>query len=176
MHPINGSTAARTIDALDYGRHSAALVFGIVVEPEGDDGSKLIGWCGLDSIDWPSQRASVHATIVGPQYRGLGYGTESLLLLLQLAFDELALNKVTGVAVEYNTRALRAFKRVGFVTEACRREAHFHGGRYHDVVVMSLLCEEYRRLHGYEGLRRIGYTDRQIEQLGTAIRDAGGDT
>lgn len=168
--PSGSRSFAGDIAALDYSSSSRRLAFAIELLPTADAPPEFVGWCALDRIDWPDQRAVLEVALPDAKHRGQGYGTEAILLLLQLAFDRLALQKVSGRAAEFNTRALRCLKRVGFTTECCRREAHFYGGRYHDSVEMSLLEHEYRKLHGYEGLRLLGYTERQIAQLGSATR------
>jgi RimJ/RimL family protein N-acetyltransferase len=33
---------------------------------------------------------------------------------------------------------------MGFVAEGIQRDGYWHGGRYHDFVMMSLLEQEYR--------------------------------
>jgi RimJ/RimL family protein N-acetyltransferase len=44
---------------------------------------------------------------------------------------------------ETNPRAIRAYEKAGFVLEGRQRQAEIKNGKYIDVLVMSLLREEY---------------------------------
>ena len=43
----------------------------------------------------------------------------------------------------FNTRAIRAYEKSGFVLKGRRREAVFHDGKFHDELVMSVLAADY---------------------------------
>ncbi|RJQ12030.1 MAG: N-acetyltransferase, partial [Dehalococcoidia bacterium] len=45
--------------------------------------------------------------------------------------------------LEFNTRAIHAYERVGFVVEGRLRQAAYLGGHYYDSLVMGLLREEF---------------------------------
>ena len=46
----------------------------------------------------------------------------------------------------FNERAIRAYRKVGFLVEGRSRDAIFRDGRYWDELQMSILAEEWRRL------------------------------
>ena len=50
----------------------------------------------------------------------------------------------SGSVVAYNTRALRAYAKCGFVIEGREREAAFVDGQWHDDVLMGILEPEFR--------------------------------
>ena len=83
--------------------------------------------------------------IIGePEQLGKGYGTEALMLLLGYSFDELNLHRVFLRVVDFNQRAIESYLKCGFSKEGRLRDAIFLDGDYHDVVVMSILEEEFR--------------------------------
>ena len=56
------------------------------------------------------------------------------------------LNRVWLTAIGYNTRAVRAYERVGFKHEGVLRQAILRDGEHYDGLVMGLLREEWERL------------------------------
>lgn len=44
----------------------------------------------------------------------------------------------------YNTRAIRAYEKCGFVVEGREQETAFVNGMWHDDLMMGLLATEYR--------------------------------
>jgi RimJ/RimL family protein N-acetyltransferase len=64
-------------------------------------------------------------------------------LLLKHGFDTLNLNRIYLRVFETNPRAIRAYEKAGFTHEGCQRQAEFKEGRYLDVLVMSILRNEY---------------------------------
>ena len=55
---------------------------------------------------------------------------------------------------DFNLRAIRSYKKCGFVEEGRLRDAFFREGNYHDIVVMGVLEEEHRaRKSKTSGLR-----------------------
>jgi len=75
---------------------------------------------------------------------GHGYGGESTRLMVDHAFGSLGLHRVALSVFAFNERALRAYARVGFVTEGRSREAIWRDGRWWDEIHMSVLEPEWR--------------------------------
>ena len=40
---------------------------------------------------------------------------------------------------DYNERAIRCYEKLGFRRIGCRREAHWHAGQWHGIVMMDLV-------------------------------------
>ena len=68
------------------------------------------------------------------------------MLVLQYAFEVLKLHRISVRVVEYNTRALRAYEKCGFVVEGREREAAFVDGTWHADVMMGILDREHAAL------------------------------
>jgi RimJ/RimL family protein N-acetyltransferase len=103
----------------------------------------LIGNCGLHRLDWRNRSAIFGIGIGDQAYWGKGYGTDATRVLMGYAFDELNLNRVELEVFDFNTRAQRAYEKVGFVHEGTRRQALFREGAYHDCHVMGLLRDDW---------------------------------
>ncbi len=103
-----------------------------------------IGSVGLHRIDWKNRRATVGIVLGEKKFWDRGYGTEALRTLLKFAFHELGLHRVELEVYAFNARAIRCYEKVGFKQEGVRREALFRDGRFHDILVMGLLAEEFQ--------------------------------
>lgn len=106
------------------------------------------GSAGLMHID-PRNRSAEAGIVIGrPEDWGRGLGTEAMLTLLRHAFEELNLHRVHLRVYAFNERALRSYKKLGFVEEGRQREALFRHGAWHDVVSMAILQPEFFERHG----------------------------
>ncbi len=103
-----------------------------------------IGVTGCHNIDWPNRAAEIGIYIGEPEKLGKGYGTEAMELLLAFCFNELNLHRVFLRVFDFNGRAIESYRKCGFKEEGRLREAFFREGHYHDIVVMSILEEEFR--------------------------------
>jgi RimJ/RimL family protein N-acetyltransferase len=75
-----------------------------------------------------------------------GYGTEAVRLLIKHGFNSLNLNRIFLRVFENNPRAIRAYEKAGFVHEGRERQAEFRDGRYIDVLLMSILKDEFSQV------------------------------
>ena len=120
----------------DYERRTDEQIFAI--EAEG----LHIGNIGLHKIDRVHRKADVGIVIGEPTFWSKGYGTEAMRTALLYAFGPLSLNKVSLDVLEYNTRAIRIYERLGFNREGVHREDIYKDGRFVHVIRMSILARE----------------------------------
>jgi len=106
-----------------------------------DDG-ELLGHLTLYGASLPERCASF-AILISPDHVGRGIGPKATRLALSYGFRELGLNRIELHAWAFNTRAIRAYEKAGFIIEGRRRDAVFHDGRFHDEVIMSVLARDY---------------------------------
>ena len=104
-----------------------------------------IGGCGIMGIDAKNRTAMV-GIFLGKPYCGKGYGTDAMRVLVNFCFQEANLHKVGLGVYGFNKCAIRSYEKVGFRTEGVLREEIFRFGRYHDKVMMGLLCSEWTPL------------------------------
>lgn len=114
-------------------------VFGIIDIKE----DKLIGTLGLHKIDHFKRTATLGIFIGDKEYRGKGYGTEAIRLILDYGFNYLNLNNIKLDLMEFNERALACYKKCGFKEYGRRRKCQFINGKYYDTIEMDILAEEF---------------------------------
>jgi RimJ/RimL family protein N-acetyltransferase len=114
------------------------------------DGDRLVGTCAFSQLDGDNGSALYHITIGEKDVWGQGYGTEATQLMLDHAFGTLGLHRVALFVFEFNERAIRAYRRCGFVLEGRSRESIFRDGRWWDELAMSVLESDWRRLKAEE--------------------------
>jgi RimJ/RimL family protein N-acetyltransferase len=111
----------------------------------GDD--KQIGFVGLFGFDWANGNSWVGIGIGEREYWGKGYGTETMTLILQFAFTELNLHRVSLGVFEFNARAIKSYQKAGFVIEGRERKFMNREGRRWDIIDMGVLRDEWMKTH-----------------------------
>lgn len=112
------------------------------------ENEKVIGEAGLLRMDRAWHATDVSVIIGEKKEWGKGYGTETIALLLDYAFRHLKFHRVAVGVVGFNERALRFWEKLGFRKEGVQRDGYYYDGKYHDFVLMSILEDEFRELHG----------------------------
>jgi RimJ/RimL family protein N-acetyltransferase len=102
-----------------------------------------IGNCGLFGIEYRNRTAELGIMIGEPDARSKGYGTEATGLVLGYAFTALGLHNVMLLVHEYNPAGISAYTKAGFREFGRRRESHYMGGKYWDVIHMECLASEW---------------------------------
>ena len=105
---------------------------------------RLLGSCAFSQVDGDNGSAMFHITIGEKDTWGRGYGTEATRLMLEHAFGTLGLHRVALTVFEFNERAIRAYRRCGFLIEGRARESIWRDGRWWDELAMSILSTEWR--------------------------------
>jgi len=110
--------------------------------------NEFIGVVYLLDIDPINRRALYGGLLIGEKkHQGKGYGTLATIKLLEHAFYNLNLNKVFGFWLEENIRSINLSKKCGFSEEGLMRQHAFKNGEYKNMVVMSILKEEFVDLY-----------------------------
>lgn len=110
-----------------------------VIEHEG----VMIGALRLHTVDRQDRRANLAIAILDPALLDQGIGTRACRLILNYAFEVMGLHRITLRVIEYNARAIAAYKKLGFVMEGREREAALVGDQRHDDIIMGLLAHEW---------------------------------
>jgi RimJ/RimL family protein N-acetyltransferase len=122
---------------------------------------RLIGSCAFSQLDADNGSVLYHITIGERDAWGQGYGTEATRLMVAHAFGSLGLHRVALSVFDFNERAVRAYRRCGFVVEGRSRESLWRDGRWHDELIMSILAHEWRAAR-----RRLGEAAPDVEAVG----------
>lgn len=107
------------------------------------DSEDLVGHVALWGAS-PQTRCATLGIILGPEHTARGLGTDALRVLVRYGFTEMGLHRIQLGVFGFNSRAIAAYRKVGFREEGRRREAIFHDGRFHDEVLMGLLENDDR--------------------------------
>jgi RimJ/RimL family protein N-acetyltransferase len=136
--PMRPDEIERFFAARVVGQDSLALAVHVL------ETGQLIGTCAFSQLDGDNGSALYHITIGEKTAWGQGYGTEATQLMLDYAFGTLRLHRVALSVFEFNERAIRSYRRCGFVIEGRAREAILREGRWWDELTMSVLEPEWR--------------------------------
>jgi RimJ/RimL family protein N-acetyltransferase len=111
------------------------------------DGDRLIGTCAFSQLDADNGSALFHITIGERDAWGLGHGSEATELMLEHAFERLGLHRVALSVFAFNERAIRTYRKAGFVVEGRARQSIWRDGRYWDELHMSMLDGDWASRH-----------------------------
>lgn len=110
----------------------------------------VVGEVVLNEFD-PSSNSANFRTLMGPEGRGRGLGTEAARLILGHGFEVIGLHRIGLDVFAFNPRARHVYATVGFVVEGVKRDAFAFDGEYVDEIWMSILTDEWRQHHGRPG-------------------------
>ncbi len=117
----------------------------VIVIKEND---RVIGEAGLLRMFHAWRTTDISIIIGEKDAWGKGYGTEAILLLIDYAFRRLNFHRVAIGVVGFNEKAIHFWEKVGFKKEGIQRDGYYYNHKYHDFVMMSILEDEFRELHG----------------------------
>jgi ribosomal-protein-serine acetyltransferase len=123
----------RTLDEFETNRNPQA---GIWVD------GVLSGSMGCHPIDWAHRNSSIGYWI-RPDLQGRGIVTQCCEVMLDHLFKELGLHRVEIRCGTGNTRSCAVPARLGFTREGVAREAEWVSDRWIDLVIWSMLQEEW---------------------------------
>ena len=109
----------------------------------------FLGDIDLDVTDWNLREAYVGLGIGPREFWGRGYGTEAMQLMLEYAFLEVNLDRVSLTVFEYNPRAIRSYEKCGFQHEGRVRGRLFREGKRWDLLMMAIRRSDWMEKNGY---------------------------
>jgi RimJ/RimL family protein N-acetyltransferase len=115
------------------------VIFAIVDKSTGAH----IGNIKIGNINRVHSYADLGILIGEKEFRGKGYGSEAINLVLEYAFNRLNLNKVILGTYADHTSAIKLYEKAGFKKEGTIRNLLFRDGKYHDKILMGILSEEF---------------------------------
>lgn len=115
------------------------------VEIRDGDSWRIIGNTSFFKIDAVARSAEVGIMLGDKTVWNQGYGTETMRLLIKHGFEALNLNRIQLHVYEDNIWAIRTYEKVGFVHEGHKRQALYKHGKYKDVLIMSILRNEWEQ-------------------------------
>lgn len=102
-----------------------------------------IGTVGLHDLDFVNGNAEFGIMIGEKSEWNKGYGTDALRAICDFGFGALRLERIELEVYAGNARGRRSYEKAGFSLEGTLRRRHFSEGRHEDVLIMSLLRDEW---------------------------------
>ena len=109
---------------------------------------KHIGWADLKNMDKLNKHAELGIAVGNKNYWGRGYGLSAMREMLTWGFIELELNKIWLRVEIDNEKAIKSYKRMGYVEEGILRQDRLRNGEYVDRLRMSIIKSEFFHLLG----------------------------
>lgn len=101
-----------------------------------------IGGINLNSINERNGTFSI-GIVIDKEYRGKGYGTSAMKILLKYAFLERRLNKFNDYVLEGNVGSAQMMRKLGCIQEGVRRQVVYVNGKYLDFILFGLTKDEF---------------------------------
>lgn len=127
-------------DWLEAHRKRSDEILWILADPETD---RCIGHIGLYQIDHRIRKAAF-GILIDRRHWGRGVGREATLFAIRYGFRVLALERIELSVLATNERAIRIYRKLGFIEEGRLRRAQVKDGAWVDVVLMAILLQEFR--------------------------------
>jgi ribosomal-protein-serine acetyltransferase len=105
---------------------------------------ELVGSIALQQMDWHNGITSI-GYYLSKRAEGHGIMTRCVHALLNYCFFQLGLNRVEIKCGEKNVKSRSIPERLGFVKEGKLRDGEQLYGRFHDIIVYSMLSREWKR-------------------------------
>ena len=128
-------------EAIEKEVEEAKNIFHFTIRSKED--GRLLGYIRIEGIEWNHGTGSLKLAIGDPAERGKGFGSEALQCMLQFAFNELNLHRMSAVVGEDTPGALRFFVKHGFVEEVRRRKALLRDGQVWVSIHLGILQREW---------------------------------
>lgn len=134
-------TNEEEVKACINGDHkSANSVWFTITDLDGN----LIGETGLLRMFPAWRQTDLTIIIPDPAMQHKGYGTEAIRIMLDMAFHEYDMHRVSIGVVGLNTEALAFYKKIGFKQEGILEEAYYYNNEYSDFIMMRILRHEWK--------------------------------
>lgn len=104
-----------------------------------NDNSDTIGLIDLFDFDPKNNRVGVGLVIQKEEFKGVGWGTEALSLIIEYAFGFLNVHQLYANIHTENEPSLRLFTKFGFQKIGIKKHWNFSGGSYKDEAMFQLI-------------------------------------
>ncbi len=108
-----------------------------------DEHGEFVGRIDYEHLDPVDRTVELMIMLGDPATRGRGLGGDALRTLIRHLFTDRQVERVWLTVLAWNSVAIRAYEKIGFVRECVRREDVWIDGAWHDQLVMGLLRREF---------------------------------
>lgn len=107
------------------------------------EGNQLIGYANLLNIDYKNRNCEFSIIIGDRNYHGKGIAKKARTILFRHGFQNLGMERIYAYVISTNTPAIIEGERYGYIKEGVLRKAEYQGGEFVDVIVYSMLRDEF---------------------------------
>ena len=107
---------------------------------------EMIGELSILDIDVENRKAGFRISMASISLTGKGYGTEAIKIVLPYVFEQLKLNRLQLEVFSHNLRGIRAYEKVGFVTEGVLRQSLYYNNESFDEIIMAFLKSDFHKM------------------------------
>ncbi|GAA2667634.1 hypothetical protein GCM10010400_30480 [Streptomyces aculeolatus] len=107
------------------------------------DTGELVGFVRL-AMDPHQPAGATFGFALRPDLWGIGYGSETVRLVLTLGFDDLSLHRIWGARSPLNEASARTMLKAGMTEEGRIREHIRKNGQWRDSIVHAILDREWK--------------------------------
>ncbi len=105
-----------------------------------------VGWATIRIHRWTRRMTGTDVGLALEKgRRGKGYGRDVAKLLLMEVFEQLNLHRAEWWTFAENTASIELGKTMGFKEEGRLRDVVYFDNRYHDMVVLGILKDDYEK-------------------------------
>lgn len=118
-----------------------------------DETQQMVGYVSVNDINYINRTAEGGGIVIDPIYQDGIVRYEVGLLIRELVFDHLNINRYEGKCLCEHTTSRIIMEATGYKLEGVLRSAVYKDGKYHDQCVYSLLRSDY-----YDWMERNEYS------------------
>ena len=140
---VSSETERRWIlNAIEKHEQGKVIRLGICTKED----HQLIGQIVFSNIDYINRNCT-EGRILGVEFRGKGYMKEAMILGYRYVFNELGMERVYSRVLENNVASQKISDKFGLKQEGVLRKAVYKNGYFKDLIVYSMLREEFYQLY-----------------------------
>jgi len=109
-----------------------------------DLNGNIIGETGLLRMFPAWHCTDLSIIIPDPKMQHKGYGTEAIRMMIDMAFSQYEMNRISIGVVGLNTNALAFYNKMGFKQEGIQEQGYFYNNEYSDFIMMRILRSEWK--------------------------------
>lgn len=99
----------------------------------------LIGTANLVNINWKDRNACSGLMIGNRDLQSLGYGTDTLMTIMRLAFEELNLERLDTTIIEYNHASYHLHtEKCGWQEEGRKKNYYWRKNRFWEQIIIGI--------------------------------------
>lgn len=138
-YPLNDKQLEKYIENANN-ENAETLVYKVMDKEMGE----VIGHISLRNIDRKNKSARMGKVLVGNKNsRGKRIGQQMIKEILNIAFDQLQLHRVSLGVFDFNISAITCYEKAGFIKEGLLRDFRKNGDEYWSLWEMSILENEW---------------------------------